>query len=121
MIIKNKSYELCQRMTLDVLDLSKISIDEQDPTNNILVMIQILSDSVKAAYKKLSWTTSFSLKCRYFKFRKASLRSKNFIMKNLNLADILKNFTVLMELEGTPVKKKLKPEANLLEDKLPKA
>lgn len=102
-VVKKKTYKLSQRFACDVLSVSGQEIPDTDAVGNVLLMIKVISNSLFATYKSVSWW-NITEKLKYLKFRKNPVV---FLMNNLNMQEVTKSFLDIMEVEGTPVKKNL--------------
>ena len=113
-VIKEKEFILSARKTRDVLALGEVSDEsKKSPTSGMIIMAQIVNDSLKATYINKSNGLSnlpFSKKIKTLfdmrKYRIFVTSGINIIIENLDGASLSKACEKVLELEG--VKKKLK-------------
>lgn len=98
MIINGKELILSPRKAKDVLDLAA-ACEGKEETNlaSIVVMAQIINDSLRATGLKLS-------KFKRWRYTKFINGATNYILANLSANELLEAYTQVMEIEGNKKK-----------------
>ena len=106
--IRGREYILSERRAYDVLELTAVAQKKTDPdtTTNVVMMAQVLSDSLKATYQRLG-------RVRGFPYRqytgKAGIR---LLLESLSMSQLQAAVEMIAEVEGLKKKATTPAEAN---------